>query len=171
MFNAIRERIAGVGIPGVVRNGKLKTLQMADVMVPATITCKAGIWERVGKYTVKPQTTQRWGYGREGVPQSNIGIFQFVPKISPTDLITGGVRLAIYDSEDRLRDIIIHNVRTERLAKDLSDGKDFVFFLPEQGIVAREDDYLSLEICGDGVTTVELSKTASVLRVDTTIYI
>ena len=169
MFNAIRERIAGVGIPGVVRNGKLKTLQKGDVMVPASIACVAGVWERVGKYTVKPQTTQRWGYGREGIPQSNIGILQFVPRVSAEVLIPCGVRLSIYDSEDRVRDIVIHNVRMERLANDLSDGKEKVFFLPEMGIVAREDDYLSLEVCVDADTT--FSGTFSSLKADTTIYI
>ena len=170
MFNAIRERIAGIGIPAITRNGKLKTLQMADVQV-GSVQTPIGVWTRVGKYPVKAQTTQRWGYGREGIPQSNIGIFQFIPKYGSGagEINLCGVRLAIYDSEDRVRDIVIHNVRSERLAKDLADGKDLVFFLPEQGIVAREDDYLSLEICSDGGQG--FAPAVSTLRVDTTIYI
>ena len=169
MFNAIRERIAEIGIPGAPRNGKMKTLQMADVKVADSVTCAAGVWERVGKYTVRPQTTQRWGYGREGVQQSNIGILQFIPKKADASVIPCGVRLAVCDSEDRDRDIVIHNVRMERLANDLVDGKEKVFFLPEQGIVARTDDYLSLEVRVDTAAT--FSGTVSSLRADTTIYI
>lgn len=172
-ISAALRGVGGVGI-GVGRGGKLKVLQGADVGMKSggtyeSVACVAGAWTRVGSRTITPQTTQRWGYGREGVSQSNIGILYFLPKVQAGTAIPCAVRLAIVDAEDRIRDYIIHAVRSEKLAKDLTDGKDLVFFLPENGIMGREDDKMVLEIMVD--TNATLSGTVSTFRADTTIYI
>jgi hypothetical protein len=166
----------GLGAPNIGGGGKLKTLQGADTGLTTSgtydaISCPSTSWTRVSSYTVKPQTQHAWGYGREGVEQANIGMFQFLPKTSAAGgtAIATLVRVAVVNSEDIVLKYVIHSVRSERLQKDLTDGKSYVFFLPEDSYKARQDDKLVIEIKPD--TTATISGTASSLRVDTTIYI
>jgi hypothetical protein len=165
-----------IGAPMGGGKGKLKTLQGSDVGLAASGTydatvCPSTSWTRVGSYTVKPQTQHAWGYGREGIQQANIGMLQFLPKTSAAGgtAIAALVRIAVVNSEDIVMKYVIHSVRSERLQKDLTDGKELVFFLAEDGYKARQDDKLIIEIKPD--TTATISGSASSLRVDTTIYI
>jgi hypothetical protein len=135
------------------------------------VAISATSYTRVASYQVTPQTQHRFGYGAEGRQQANIGILTFLPKTSAAGgtLIPGIVRLSVVDSEDRPRDIVIHSVRVERLSKDLTDGKEVVFFLAEQGVKARPYDKLIIEMLAD--TAANISGSASSLRMDTTIYL
>lgn len=194
----IQGALSGLG-GGAGGKSVIKTLQGADMAMTGTITTvsgaasivggfnhvshtlTSGAWQRVGEYAVRAQTQQRWGYGREGVDQANIGILYFLPKTQVAGSAAGGatlpcmVRIAVVDSEDRIRPdgYVVHAVRSERLANDLTSsyGKLAVFFLPEKGAMGRVDDKLVIEVNADAAYNgLVWSGTASTLRVDTSLY-
>lgn len=169
-FEYLRRAVAGVGIPRIGKKGILKTLDIKDVKVADAITTTTTSWARVASYSVRVQSTHKWGFGREGVEQANLGILHFLPK-QPTSgtAIPCAIRLSVVNDLDIVKGYIIENIRSERLAKDLVDGKSLVWFLAEQGVEAVYGDKMVIDILVD--TAGSYSGTQSALKADTTVYL
>lgn len=131
-------------------------------LIPADVTLSAGIYNRVGAYTVQAGEAIELGYGSNGTQSDATGRIYMLLKSSSAE-IKGTVRLTLEDAQGRVLRYIAE-YRTEALSASTDRTKQIPF--PMTHIVGTEDKKFVLEFKPDAAAT--LAKAQSVVTMDIT---